>query len=551
MNYSNHILSQLSTTLLKSQNVKHVVISPGSRNAPLTIGFTNDPFFKCYSIVDERCAAFFALGIAQQINHPVALVCTSGSALLNYYPAVAESYYSQIPLIILSADRPKQFIGIGDGQTINQEGVFKNHILYQANLDENQSDLNNRLINEALKMAIQQKGPVHLNMPFSEPLYGISPSLEISPKTIEILPKSLISEDLSRWRYLYNKSKKKLVLLGVCKPETFSEEAINYLAKDPSVLVMTETTSNVHHPNFIYGIDNLIAPLTDLEFQDLKPDIVITLGGLIVSKKIKAFLRKYKPQHHWHVGLTKANNTFFALEKHFEYNVNVFFKEFINEFEFSESDYRKHWLTVFNYRKLRHKKYLESLEFCDLKVYDMLLKHIPNDNSLQISNSTAIRYSQLFKMNPSVSVFCNRGTSGIDGSTSTAVGASVVNSLPTLLITGDLSFFYDSNAFWNNFIPNTFRVIVINNSGGGIFRILPGNKDEAYYDTFFETTHNLNASNLCEMHGFEYFSVSTITELENNLQTFFNPSKKPQLLEVFTPKNLNDKFLLEYLKYLA
>ena len=285
MKYSSHILSQLTTTLLKSQNVKHVVISPGSRNAPLTIGFTHDPFFECYSIVDERSAGFFALGIAQQVNHPVALVCTSGSALLNYYPAIAEAYYSEIPLLILSADRPKQFIGIGDGQTINQEGVFKSHVLFEANLDAHNIESNNRLINQALKISIQNKGPIHINIPFDEPLYGIENSLSITPKTIEIQSPTFPSVDLSRYKYEWEKSKKKLVLIGVGAPGLLSQEMIESLASDPSVLVMTETTSNTHHPKFIYGIDNLIAPLDNDEFENLKPEIVVTIGGLIVSKK--------------------------------------------------------------------------------------------------------------------------------------------------------------------------------------------------------------------------------------------------------------------------
>ena len=552
MKYSSHILSQLTATLLKSQNVKHIVISPGSRNAPLTIGFTHDSFFECYSIVDERSAGFFALGIAQQVNHPVALLCTSGSALLNYYPAIAEAYYSEIPLLVLSADRPKQFIGIGDGQTINQEGVFKSHVLFEANLNEHNIESNNRLINQALKISIQNKGPIHINIPFNEPLYGIENSLSVIPKTLEIQTPTFPSVDLSRYKYEWEKSKKKLVIIGVGAPGLLNPAMIDSLATDPSVLVMTETTSNTHHPKFIYGIDNLIVPLNNDEFENLKPEIVVTIGGLIVSKKIKAFLRQFKPNQHWHVGYTRANDTFFVLDKRFTLSLDEFFNSFIKSFDISTaSNYESTWLNVFKYRESRHNEYLSSLDFCDLKVYEILIKNLPQNINLQLSNSTSVRYTQLFNLDSSIKVFCNRGTSGIDGSTSSAIGAATVNKDQTIFITGDLSFFYDSNAFWNNYIPASFRVIIVNNSGGGIFRILPGNKGADYYDIFFETTHNLNASNLCEMHGVGYQSASSTNELKEKLQHFFQPSNTPMLLEIFTPKDLNDYYLLEYLKFLS
>ena len=169
MKFSNKILSQTLVQLCLDKGIEHIVISPGSRNAPLTIGFGENPVFKCFSIVDERCAAFFALGMAQQLQKPVAVVCTSGSALLNYYPAVAEAFYSDIPLVVISADRPANYIDIGDGQTIRQENVFENHILYNANCIEGEDFQikNETEINIALNTAIELNGPVHINIPFN------------------------------------------------------------------------------------------------------------------------------------------------------------------------------------------------------------------------------------------------------------------------------------------------------------------------------------------------------------------------------------------------
>jgi 2-succinyl-5-enolpyruvyl-6-hydroxy-3-cyclohexene-1-carboxylate synthase len=570
-------LAQTVIQLCKAKSIKHIILSPGSRNAPLTVGFTHDPFFKCYSIVDERCAAFFALGIAQQIQEPVAVVCTSGSALLNYYPAIAEAFYSNIPLVVLSADRPKHLVGIGDGQTINQEDVYKNHILYSANLKQDLSEENkfegsdlpilksieNKLekyldlkksiqqfneeqINTALNISIVQKGPVHVNIPFNEPLYDIVEELSVNPKAIPIVKKEVEIEDLSAYSKLWNTAKRKLVLVGVCKPNSIAQKHLDLLAKDESVLVLTETTSNLHHDQFIPGIDKLIAALTPEELKEFEPEIVLTFGGLIVSKKIKKILRDFKLQQHWHIGEHNPNDTFFALNKIFKSSVNSFFEVFLPQTKTVDSTYNTFWLNTYNNRRIKHAEYMSDIPFSDFKVFNILLHAIPNETQLQVGNSSAIRYTQLFDLKPTIQVFCNRGTSGIDGSTSTAIGAAIASKLPTTFITGDLSFLYDSNAFWNNYIPNNFRVVVVNNSGGGIFRILPGHKNTSNFDAFFETKHNFTAKQLCEMYGFEYNIATNEEELANGLNTFYTNGQKPKLLEVFTPSKENDNILLEY-----
>ncbi len=200
-------------------------------------------------------------------------------------------------------------------------------------------------------------------------------------------------------------------------------------------------------------------------------------------------------------------------------------------------------------RKLQD-DYLKTIPFSDFTVFNTLLKSVPKQSQLQLGNSSAIRYAQLFQLRKDIAVFCNRGTSGIDGSTSTAIGAALANTQRTTFITGDLSFFYDSNALWNNYIPKNFRIIVINNEGGGIFRILPGHKNTENFDTYFETKHHLTAKQLCEMYGFEYSIASDEKSLDEALEKFYNGSKKPKLLEVFTPSNINDKVLLDYFKFI-
>lgn len=584
MKYSTIPSAQIVVTYCKRYGIKDVVISPGSRNAPLTISFTEDPYFNCYSIVDERCAAFFALGMALQQKIPVAVLCTSGSALLNYYPAVSEAFYSDIPLVVISADRPPYKIDIGDGQTIRQDHVFDRHIGYSANLKldaihatdtikrqgkslisdavsiENQQkeveDYNISQLQKAFAKALGNSEPVHINVPFEEPLYGVTDEkyqfLEGDITRTETNDIGDISDFIEIWK----NAKRKLVLVGVDYPGAVAQEYLDILANDASVIVLTETTSNLHHPNFFPSIDSLIAPIEksvnkEELFAFLQPDIVLTFGGLIISKKIKSFLRKYKPQHHWHIDQKKAYDTFFSLTHHFKTSENIFLAKLLKNHVPVTSDYYWYWAKVKQvYEKKRH-EYINEIPFSDMLAFSKIAAMIPKNYQLHLANSSTVRYAQLVDIEPSITVFCNRGTSGIDGSTSTAIGASIYNESPTLLITGDLSFLYDSNALWNNYIRPDFRIIVINNNGGGIFRILPGQEDTENFERFFETTHNINIGDLCKTYHFIHENVQDVDKLENVLQEFYMPSKKPKLLEIKTPRLMNNKILLSYFDFIC
>jgi 2-succinyl-5-enolpyruvyl-6-hydroxy-3-cyclohexene-1-carboxylate synthase len=553
MKFSNKILSQTITQLCLASGIDHIVISPGSRNAPLIIGFTEHPYFKNFSIVDERCAAFFALGLAQQLKQPVALVCTSGSALLNYYPAIAEAFYSDIPLVIISADRPSHLIDVGDGQTIRQEHVFENHILFSADCIEGEgfNDYNEEIVNAALQTALTEQGPVHINAPFSEPLYERVDSLQFEPKLIEFKNDAETKEiDLGSFIDKWNKAERKMILVGVLPPNSIEQNFVDILAADSSVIVLTETTSNLHHENFFPAIDQLIAPLDEEGFEKLRPDLLITFGGMIVSKKIKAFLRRYKASEHWHIDAKKANDTFFMLPHHIKSEPNTFLQEFLSKTKHIISSYRSEWQLIKEYRLNQHFNFDKQVAYSDFMTFSILFQKLPRQINLQLSNSATIRYSQLFDLDPTINVFCNRGASGIDGSMSTAIGASYASSLPTVFVSGDLSFFYDSNALWNNYVPSTFRIIVVNNNGGGIFRILPGAMEADHFQEYFETKHQLTANHLCDMYDIDYVSANDALSLHDGLKEFYEASNRPKLLEVFTPPEENDKVLKAYFKYL-
>ncbi|MGB1448502.1 MAG: 2-succinyl-5-enolpyruvyl-6-hydroxy-3-cyclohexene-1-carboxylate synthase [Flavobacteriaceae bacterium] len=575
-------LAQTIVQFCAAKNIQHIVISPGSRNAPLTKGFTADPFFTTYSIVDERAAAFFALGIAQQIKQPVAVVCTSGSALLNYYPAVAEAFYSDLPLVVLSADRMPHRIDIGDGQTIRQTHVFEPHLedaayltpdvshatatllahpgqnllpkaATKAEVEKRQAEIQNdneKQINRVLNTALQCNGPVHLNIPFEEPLYDSSKQ-QLELKGNQPLVKEETSLDFAAFFQQWQQQKKKMILVGVMPPGGLSQDILDYLAADPSVTVLTETTSNLSHYTFIESIDSFIAPMEGNEkiLETYQPDLLLTFGGMVVSKKIKAFLRRYAPQQHWHLDEKKAYDTYYCLNHHLNIPPSTFFKALMaQEQEYVQSDYCVSCLTQYNKQRLLGQAYIQQLPFSDFKAFDLIFKQLPAQWMLQLANSSTIRYAQLFSLPQLAGVYCNRGTSGIDGSTATAMGAAYVQQQPTLFITGDLSFFYDINGLWNNYLKATTRIIVINNQGGGIFRILPGEKDTPAYDTYFETVQRRSVKQLCKAFGLGYRSASSTLGLKWQLSSFFRPSNRPQVLEIKTPRKLNDQVLLNYFK---
>ncbi len=584
MKYSNIPLAHTLVALCKARGIEQIVISPGSRNAPLILGFAGDPSFECFSIVDERSAGFFALGLSQQSGKPTALVCTSGSALLNYYPAVAEAFYSRIPLVVISADRPPYKIDIGDGQTIRQVGVLEKHIGYQAGLrqdithatkaiqwgdesypqdpdelrrrQENIQFENEGQIRLALQIAVQQKLPVHLNAPFEEPLYGTCETPPVLPETPAVEPQPVETPDLGSLVRPWEDADKIMILVGTLPPETLDHPILERLAQDPSILVLTETTSNLHHEAFFPSIDSIMAPLERSDragefFEILRPDLLLTMGGMVVSKKIKQFLRTYPPARHWHADALQAPDTYYRLDRHIKMNAGEFLTSFLPLVSQGDYDYKAPWIALRSCYEEQRTAYLKDLPFSDMTAFDQVLKYIPEGIQVQLANSSTVRYAQLFDMRDGNPVFCNRGTSGIEGSTSTAVGAAVNSRQPVLLISGDLSFLYDTNGLWNQYLPSDFRIIVINNQGGGIFRILPGKVERRTFETYFETVQEGTLAGLCAHYGLRYRKASTAGELSAALEGFFGDAGGPCLLEVITPRKLNDEVLLGYFDFIS
>ena len=541
---------QLIAETLLAFGINHIVLSPGSRNGALTMQFVNDKRFKTYSVVDERSAGFVALGMAQQIQKPVVVCCTSGSATANYYPAVTEAFFQNIPLIVLSADRPEHLVDNFDGQTIRQKDIFEKHSVHNVQLSESEEtdDLTRNLLltKYALVDCIHKSAPIHINMPFSEPLYEYitEPDIVIDNITIDekIYPEIDVFDYMRRW----NAASKKLVLVGMHHPNPEFNQLIEQLGNDDSVVILHEVTSNIHHPRFINKIDQVIFPYPEEELEELKPDILLTIGQNIVSKKVKRFIREHKPEQHWHLDEYWQPDTFQCLTDKIETKPEFFLEQFVSFINPKNSGYYQKWDQIRTNNEIKHQEYIKMIPFSDLKVFDSIVRNYPTNWQIQYGNSSVIRYGLLFNHNTTNPVFCNRGTSGIDGSTSTAIGACISSGENTIMITGDISFIYDSNALWNVNMPKNFRIILINNGGGNIFKFIPGPSETDVIEDYFVTKHHFTAEHLAKMYDFEYQVVSNLSDLEEAYKNFYSESEKPKILEIDTKNAANDSILRGY-----
>lgn len=542
--------------LLKKHDCTEIVISPGSRNAPLITAFSNDEDYHCISVPDERSAAFTALGKCMASHKPVAVVCSSGSALANYYPAVTEAFYQKLPLIILSADRPHEWIDQGIGQTIRQDGIFEKHICFSANLlGEPSSDLNKnfnqRQINEA--MMNSKSGPVHINIPFAEPLYN---SLPLQKEEIHFIEKIEAKPglDSNQWMQLvelWNRADKVLVLAGQIEPDEELKSCMEALHTKSPYLVFSETLSNLHTSNSISSIDRLINTITEEEKASLKPDLLITIGGEIVSKMVKRLLRNSSIEH-WHISENgEVKDLFLNLRKVIPISTKCFFKGLENKALPKSNSYSKRWLDLNIEKSKRHNEFVKESPFSDFQVVGEVLKNLPKASVLHTANSASIRYTQLFDQDPSIEHFSNRGTSGIDGCTSTTVGFASMTSKMVTLISGDVAFMYDSNAFWNDELSSNLRIVVVNNSGGNIFRIIKGPLKDSNFEKYQETVHDQNAESVANRFSLNYQRVSNLEELKEALKTLYEASDRPKILEVFTPRIESPEILQDYFRFLS
>ena len=549
-------------SLLVQKGIKEVVLSPGSRNAPLLVSVAREKRLKHHVIVDERSAAFFALGIAQQTGQTVALICTSGTALLNYSPAVAEAYYQGIPLLVISADRPSEWIDQDDSQTIQQQGALCNFVKKSFQLPTaitcNEDRWHtNRLVNEAINLSQHgRKGPVHINVPLREPLYGFQHESITSERVIKTLKEtpSLTAEISQNLREEFFLCPKVMIIAGFHEPDPVLQQHIKLLASLPNVVVLTESVTNLSIPLVISTIDRVISTIQPEEVETYAPELLITFGGAIVSRMIKAFIREHTPHSHWHIDeRSTPPDTYKSMTLHVPMDTRTFFDQ-LQPAEIKAnslpSSYAHQWHQREEKATQIHDNYLKRIPWCDLKAFSMLIPALPAGSRLQLGNSTPIRYAQLFRYTQVDRTDANRGTSGIDGCTSTAMGAASTFDGITTLIVGDNSFLYDSNALWIKNCPPSLRIIVIQNGGGGIFRFLAGPSGLEEVEEFFETPHDVDIERLAEIHRFKVHRATDAPSLESALSEFYQPGQQPAILVVHTPGKINGEILKRYFQAL-
>lgn len=592
VSFRQNILAQI-VHLCVTRGLTNVVISPGSRSAPLTAAFAANPAFQRRVIYDERSAGYLALGIAQQTGRPAVLICTSGTAALNYAPAVAEAFYQQIPLLVFTADRPPEWIDQQDNQAIHQRSLYAPHVRasYELPVDFSHADSRwhaLRTVNEAIDQAGGLlPGPVHINVPLREPLYpelarstrsGVQAKIENDPdpwrasfpglpgseereaeeergtghSVVEIAPSRprLTAEAWDELLRRWSVATRKLIVAGMHPPDAELRRALQRLSQQPDVAVIADITANLfpdgtplHHGDAILGTGH------QETLHALQPDLVISFGGPVTSKYVKQFLRSSAPQAHWRVQPAGvAPDTYQNLTHLLPMMPGDFFAELAQRVHAlpAVSDYADIWQHRETATAQRSESFLRSASFGEFQAVWRVMQALPPGSRLQVGNSMPIRYANLIgHASPDAlgSVHSNRGVSGIDGAVSTAVGAALAYGDLTTLIVGDLGFFYDRNGLWHPHVPANLRIVLLNNHGGGIFDIIdgPDSLPRALHETYFLTPQPLTAERTAADHGVDYLHAADAASLDTALADFFSPRPRAALLEIETDMATNSQ----------
>lgn len=512
--YSNKESVNILTSLLVAHGVRHAVCCPGSRNAPIVHNLTECPDIMCYPITDERSAGFYALGMSQCLQEPVAVCVTSGTALLNLAPAVAEAYYQHARLVVISADRPLAWIDQQDGQTLPQSDALGRFVRKAVSLPEPHDDESrwycNRLINEAL---LEKHAPVHINVPISEPFFDFCVATLPEERKIELLPADISNQTLSHVCRMFVQSKRPLLIAGQPMNPGY-DEAVCLIGDDESYV----------------------------------PDLVLYIGGSIVSKRLKRFLRKAKET--WVVNATgEVTDTFMNLTRVIQGDAAVVEDQIRFLLEQQPHPFVQKWETLLAKVRAHAAAYQPVYsEMATVKCFESQITIHSSLSTIHYANSTAIRLANIFAQH---SVYCNRGVNGIDGSLSTAAGFSCVTDDSVFCVIGDLSFFYDQNALWNQNLRGNFRILLLNNGKGGIFNLLKGLEQSPAHDQFVAAEHHTSAEGICQQNNVKYLKAANMEELQQGISTLLNmESSRPVLLEVFTDPAEDERVFKDYYKTL-
>jgi len=560
----NSTVTHQLAALCAAKGIEQVILCPGSRSAPLTLAFVRSNQFTCWTFSDERSAAFIGMAMAQQTGKPVVLVCTSGSAAYNFAPAIAEAYFQRIPLIVITADRPKEWIDQLDGQTIRQERIYGDHVKRYFELPQEYHHEDalwhaNRINNEAINLAMADpKGPVHINAPFREPLYPTAQEKSLDhavPRAISTTPSThTLTED--RWGEIVtalNQFRKILVVPGQLPLDHGLHDSLSAFHESQGWPIVGDILSNLHGSSFFHRhADAFLGQMPEKLKFSLKPDLLITFGKSLVAKNLKLFLREYAPREHWHLQTGgDVADTFQSLTQIIPVRPDYFFAELTRrstEKLVSRRVYSDEWQQHESQARNGIDEFFNKHKEGEFALVRNIIKALPEHCNLHLANSMTVRYANhigLTEQQKGIRVYGNRGTSGIDGCTSTAVGHALTSLIPNVLITGDQAFFYDRNAFWHNYPMANLFVVVLNNHGGIIFNMINGPSGLPEAEEFFITRQALNAKQLANEFGFTYSDGHSAS-----LKEFFQTDRNAKILELESSQSLNKSIFESFRKHI-
>lgn len=519
---------------MMEHRIEQAILCPGSRNAPLSETLVSQTKIHAIPVADERSAGFQAIGMALMQHKPVAIVCTSGSALANLLPSVAEAYYREIPLLIISADRPPAWIGQQLGQTLPQPALLGTLTQYAVSLPEIHNEETewhcNRLLNDAfLRLQRPPFGPIHINIPLSEPLFEYFSGTLPETRVIHDLPIRQ-SFDHAAFCDLWHSHEKKMILVGQYNPTVYEEYLLSLLCKRTDCVVLGDAFSNTV-PLGAYPVSDFLARnLTRENLHAMIPNFLITMGGQVVSKQWRILLQNHRPCCHLSVTQHSHNiDPYRSLNYRISVSMSHFLETLLDLPDAPLCNYSDHWETFFD-----NLAFPEYSPYSNHGVIEKIVSSLPEHAVLHVGNSSLARDIQDFILPSGVKCHANRGTNGIEGSVSVAVGAAIADSNEHILLIGDLSFFYDMNALWKNAIPRNLSIVMLNNGGGAIFKHLNGMKKGETFDRFVAHRHHTCAKGWALETGFEYHAVYNEKELHALDSLWQCSHSSARFLEIFT-----------------
>jgi 2-succinyl-5-enolpyruvyl-6-hydroxy-3-cyclohexene-1-carboxylate synthase len=530
---------QIVIALLKEYGIRHLVISAGTRHTPFVRSVENDPDFTCYSVVDERSASFFAIGLIKELHEPVVINCTSGTSICNYVSGATEALYANLPLVIIASDRNRSYLYQQEEQMVPQPEILSSVCKYTAVLplikDKRDTWYCTHLVNEALlELNHHGTGPVFINVPVEEHLFDFTS--EALPEVRKV-DRVMVGESMKwadRAKELYQ-AKRILVSYGQSEPLTADEEKIvEAFATRYDVAIMVDHLSNLHckHAVHAYNASRFFYSQITTDFV---PDLVICVGGNAIETR--GWLTNCSGMFKfWNVSESgKLSDPFRCLNVMYECSSMDFFRIMLENAPVQDKDtgYFEAWNAL-----TKSVKYPEH-KYSDIYAVEQLMKAVPPHSLLHLGNSNSVRLPQHYPLDKTVTVECNRGTNGIDGSMSTFIGQAFVHKGLCFLLIGDLSFFYDMNGLWNRYIGKNIRILLNNNACGELF-YTNKRQDPKTVGMHIAADHNARAQAWVESRGFTYFSATNKAEFDNNLKKFVDPeSEGPIFFEVFTDKFVN------------